>query len=410
MAHTSKKASAKKAATKPAKKAAQKPAKKATRKDAAKMTLKLGARKGATRKPGAKKAPTKRVAARKLAAKKAAAKKAAAKKVALKSGALRKVGDHEYVDQKSASKKSAAGGGQTGRGAGGGPDFAEFPAGAVTRYSTLVCLACVFDLFTKQLGLAPRTAYAEIRRYAPSAEELTAPARQRPFFESADKTARCPYCDAARRWHARLDTYRVEGGKGTDAARKKLFASLPESDEQFQIFETKRAAREVFFEWLDALGRRLDFESDDHEWMLGATRAFLERREPKTDWSQVFEGLRQVRRSQRLEEGWERDGARLFLAPPLYNDALLVQYLVSRSHRHGGRTLEGRLTLPEFVRRLRFAGHLDAQGITDRDQFDVLEKLVEQLTGGDRPVRLHYLVDRRDLLDKVKTAYESSRQ
>ncbi|HYP53368.1 MAG TPA: hypothetical protein VEQ42_07500, partial [Pyrinomonadaceae bacterium] len=194
-------------------------------------------------------------------------------------------------------------------------------------------------------------------------------------------------------------------GKATDAARKTLLKSLPVSDEQFQHFETKRTAREVFFEWLDALGRRLDFESDDEAWMLEATRAILERREPKTDWAEVFEGLRQVRRSQRLEAGWEREGSRLFLAPALYNDALLVQYLVSRSHRHGGRTLEGRLTLVEFVRRLRFAGHLDAQGITERDQFDVLERLVEQLTGGDAPVKLHYLVDRRDLLDKVKSAY-----
>jgi hypothetical protein len=111
-----------------------------------------------------------------------------------------------------------------------------------------------------------------------------------------------------------------------------------------------------------------------------------------------------VRRSQRLEEGWERDGNRLFLAPPLYNDALLVQYLASRSHKHGGRTLDGRLTLVELVRRMRWSGHLGAQGITERDQYEVLEKLVEHLSG-DGAVKLYYLVDRRDLLDKVKTVY-----
>jgi hypothetical protein len=131
------------------------------------------------------------------------------------------------------------------------------------------------------------------------------------------------------------------------------------------------------------------------------------RREPKTDWAEAFEGVRQLRRSQRLEEGWERDGSRLFLAPALYNDALLVQYLLSRSHKHGGRTLEGRLTLLELVRRMRYSGHLDALGLTERDQFDVLEKLVEHLTGGDATVKLYYILDRRVFLDKVKTVYSS---
>jgi hypothetical protein len=282
-------------------------------------------------------------------------------------------------------------------------DFSDFPPGTVTEYTTLLCLACIFDVFTAQLGLAPRTAYSEIKRHAPTIEEMTAPQAARPYFDSDEKNPRCPYCNSAKRWHARLDTYRIEGGKTTDAARRALLKSLPKSEEQFQTIETKSDRRTLFFEWLDTLGRNLDFETDD--WLVEATRAYLERREPKTAWAEVFEGLRSLRRSQRLEEGWERDGARLFLAPPLYNDALLVQYLVSRSHKHGGRTLEGRLTLIELVRRLRYSGHLDAQGITERDQFDVLEKLVEHLTGGEGAVKLYYLVDRRDFLEKVKTVY-----
>ncbi|MCA1850476.1 MAG: hypothetical protein LC672_05380, partial [Acidobacteria bacterium] len=96
---------------------------------------------------------------------------------------------------------------------------------------------------------------------------------------------------------------------------------------------------------------------------------------------------------------------RLFLSPALYNDVLFVQYLVSRSHKHGGRTFEGRLTLTELVRRLRYGGYLDAQGITERDQFDVLEKLVEHMTGGEGAVKLYYVLDRRDFLEKVKTVY-----
>lgn len=281
-------------------------------------------------------------------------------------------------------------------------DFGGFPAGSVTRHEVTLCLSCIFKLFTNQLGLAPRTAYNEIRRYAPTVEELTSRDPQRPFFKPTDgKSSHCPYCDAPKRWHAAVRVYRVEGGKASDAARRALVKKLPTKDEQFLITEEKKAARQVFFEWLERLGQTLDFE-DDATWMLAAARAYLERRAPKTDWAAAFEGARAVRRSQRIEEGWERDGARLFLAPALYNDVLLVQYLVSRSHRHGGRTFEGRLTLPDLVGRLRRGGHLDAQGITDRDRFDVLEQLVEHLTGGDAPARLHFITDRRELLDRAR--------
>ena len=282
-------------------------------------------------------------------------------------------------------------------------DLEGFAPGTVTKHARLVCLACIFDLFTKQLGLAPRTAYSEIKRHAPTPAELTAPQPTRPYFDSDEKHPRCPHCDAAKRWHARFDLYRVEGGKTTDAARRALVKSLPKADEQFQVTEVKTTLRAVFFSWLETLGRALDF--DDERWLIAATRAYLERAEPKTDWNEAFDGVRAVRRSQRISEGWERDGARLFLAPALYGDALLVQYLVSRSHAHGGVTLEGRLTLVELVRRLRQTGTLDARGITERDQFEVFEKLIEGLTGGDAPVKLHYILDRRDFLDKVKTVY-----
>jgi hypothetical protein len=149
----------------------------------------------------------------------------------------------------------------------------------------------------------------------------------------------------------------------------------------------------------------LDFETDA-AWMHAAAREYLQRREPKEDWAQVFGGVRQVRRSQRLGEGWEREGGRLFLAPAIYNDVLLVQYLVSRSHRHGGRTFEGRLTLRELARGMRHGGHLAAQGIDARDDFEVFEQLVEHLTGGDAPAKLHFIIDRRELLDTAREVYD----
>jgi hypothetical protein len=282
-------------------------------------------------------------------------------------------------------------------------DLSAFPPGSVTEYSTLVCLACVFDIFTTQLGFAPRTAYSEIRKYSPTIAELTAPKALRPFFDSDDKQAHCSYCNAAKRWHARLETVRIEGGKATDAARRVLIKKLPLKDNQFQVIETRSEKRAIFFDWLDTLVRNLNL--DDQAWLLEATQAYLARTEPKTKWSEVFEALRAVRRSQRLSQGWEREGSRLFLAPSTYNEALIVQYLVSRSHVHGGQTLEGRLTLFELIRRLRYSGYLDAQEISGADQFEILDAIVEKLAGGQGKVKLYHIVDRREFLDKVKSVY-----
>jgi len=282
------------------------------------------------------------------------------------------------------------------------PDSSEFPPGTVTEYTTLVCLACIFDIFTKQIGLAPRSAYSEIKRYSPTVEELTSPKAVRPFFDSDEKHPRCPYCDAAKRWHARLDTHCIEGGKTTDAPRRKLVKSLEKKGDQFAITEMKSDRRRAFFDWLDTL--RISIDLSNAEWLFAATKAFLERKEPKQDWDSTFEGLRSIRPSARLEDGCEHEGSRLFLSPALYNESLLVQYLVSRSHEHGGRTLAGRLTLMELIRRLRRGGYLEAHQISDTDQFEIFEKIVDEVAGSGN-LKLYYIVDRREFLDKVKSVY-----
>src|SRR5690242_19584734 len=78
------------------------------------------------------------------------------------------------------------------------------------------------------------------------------------------------------------------------------------------------------------------------------SRHYLSRKEPKTDWQAPFDRIRSIRRSRLLENGWEVDHGRLFLAPILFDELLLVQYPVRRSHRVGGQTLEGRYTLSEL--------------------------------------------------------------
>ena len=283
-------------------------------------------------------------------------------------------------------------------------DFSGFPPGTVTEYTTLVCLACIFDIFTKQIGLAPRSAYSEIKRYSPTVEELTSRKAVRPFFDSDEKHPRCPYCNAAKRWHARLDTYAIEGGKTTDAPRRKLVKSVEKKKDQFAVIEVKSDRRSAFFDWLDTL--RISLDLNEESWLQDATKAYLERKEPKQSWSEVFEGLRTVRPSSRLADGWQRDGTRLFLAPPLYNECLLVQYLVSRSHDHGGRTLEGRLTLLELIRRLRNSGYLTAHSISATDQFEIFEKLLDEVAGSGN-LKVYYFVDRREFIDKVKSVYAS---
>ena len=283
-------------------------------------------------------------------------------------------------------------------------DFSDFPPGTVTEYTTLVCLACIFDIFTKQIGLAPRSAYTEIKRYSPTVEELTSRKAVRPFFDSEEKHPRCPYCNAAKRWHARLDTHCVEGGKTTDAPRRKLVKTVEKKKDQFSVLELKSNRRNAFFDWLDTL--RITLDLDEPSWLLEATKAYLERKIPKENWAEVFEGLRTVRPSSRLEDGWERDGTRLFLAPPLYNESLLVQYLVSRSHEHGGRTLEGRLTLMELIRRMRKGGYLASHSIEGVDQFEIFEKLLDEVAGSGQ-LKLYYIVDRREFIEKVKSVYAS---
>ena len=331
-------------------------------------------------------------------------------------------------------------------------DLSEFPRGSVTEFTTLVCLACIFDIFTKQLGLAPRTAFSEIKRHTPTIEELTNRNAMRPYFDSDEKHPHCPYCGSAKRWLARFDTYVIEGGKTTDPPRRALIKKLPTAGEQFVIVEKKSDSRAVLFEWLDTLGVNLDL--NDERWLLDATRNYLARRDPKTNWEDMITNVRAVRRSSRLTEGCEVDGTRLFLAPKIYAEAILIQYLVSRSHAHGGLTSEGRLTLMDLIRRLRYFGYLEQIGITEREPGEVFEKLIDHLAAThdwtrvsaapakssketkskksskkatkkatktrksktaqpepdeivSEPVKLHYLIDRRDFLEKVKSVYAS---
>jgi hypothetical protein len=279
-------------------------------------------------------------------------------------------------------------------------DLSDFPPESITVLERWICLACVSDIFTRHLDLAPRTAHLEIKRYTPTLSELHAPVA-RPWFLTEPVQQFCPYCGSVSKWHTRLTVDRIESGKATDALRRKLLKSLPQSENQFVVHEEKATQQHAFFEWLEKISAGLDLE--DPMWLRDVSRHYLSRKEPKTDWPAQFGEIHSIRRSRRLETGWEVDSGRLFLAPTLFDELLLVQYLVSRSHRSGGLTLEGRYTLPELFARLRNAGYLRAVGIQAQNPADALEQLVAYLGGGEAAIKFYHIVDRRDFLAKVNS-------
>jgi hypothetical protein len=283
-------------------------------------------------------------------------------------------------------------------------DLSAFPAEAVTRNQIHICLACVLDVFTRHMGIAPRTAHLEIKRYMPSIAELNAAQATRPYFRPASPGDSCPYCGSSSKRHAHLSVHRIESGKATDAPRRELVKKLPKSGDPFVILEEKATRQHAFYQWLDKTSAEIEHEESeegDHRWLRDVSRHYLSRKEPKEDWRTLFGQTHAIRRSRRLEEGWEVDTGRLFLAPLLFDELLLVQYLVSRSHRAGGLTLEGRYTLPELFVRLRKAGYLRAVGVHAQNPSDAFEELLAYLGGGESSLKFYYIVDRREFLDRV---------
>jgi hypothetical protein len=274
-------------------------------------------------------------------------------------------------------------------------DLSGFPAESVVTQKLGLCLACTLDVLTRHMGLSTERARSEIRRHNPSPAELSTAAPARPYFNwPADV---CPYCGAPPRWHARLGIVRIEGGKTADSPRRTLLKKIGESA-NFTVIEEKSTERDALYQWLAKTSAGLDMES--RGWLLEAAGHWLGRRLPKEDWTAIFKQIRYVRRSRRLEEGFEVEPQCLNLAPVLFDEVLLVQYLLSRSHKAGGQTFEGRLTLMDLFQRLRGGGYLRRMGIATGNPSEALEQLLEIL-GGEGRVKFHYVVDRRDFLARL---------
>lgn len=285
--------------------------------------------------------------------------------------------------------------------------FDSIPASAVAKTTLKICLKCAFDVFTKQLKLAPRTAYSELKKHVPEEADLTGAGTSRPHFFDAQGLDHCPYCNGSKRWFADFHIIRVDANPSFEKERKKLWASLKKQSDRFALWTPERTQMQIFSEWLERLNRSLSFEN--HGWLLDAAIAQVKRSAPSNDWDSILSnGVRRVQISRQVEESWRYEDGWLYVSPALYGDVIMVQHLLSRSHLHGGRTFEGRLTFQELVRRLRRAGYFEAKGIRSGDSYEAFEEAVAGLVDSG-PSAVYYAVDRGDYLAKLKSVYEKKR-
>ena len=285
--------------------------------------------------------------------------------------------------------------------------FDVLPSSAISKTTLKICLKCAFDVFTKQLKLTPRTAYSELKKHVPEESDITGAATTRPHFFDDPDFDHCPYCNGTKRWFADFHAIRIDAHPTFEKERKKLWSALKKLPERFALWSPERTKMQIFSEWLDRLNRSLRFEED--QWLLDAAISHIKRSAPSNDWEKILaNGVRRVQLSRQVEEGWRYEDGWLYVSPSLYGDVIMVQHLISRSHQHGGRTFEGRLTFQELIRRLRRIGYFEAKDIKADDPYEEFEFAVSKLVDSG-PAAVYYAVDRKDYLDKLKAIYDKKK-
>ena len=286
--------------------------------------------------------------------------------------------------------------------------FEMIPRSLLFEVTLTLCLKCAFDFFTKQLKLAPRTAYSELKKHVPGESDFTGAATSRPHFFEGSDVDHCPYCNASKRWFARFKAIRIDSHPSIEKERKKLWSALKKDPERFALWTHQKTPTEIFSEWLERLKRRSNLDSD--EWLIPAAVEAVQRSHPSVDLDSVVQtGVKRVQISRQLDVDWNYSDGWLYLAPETYGDILLIQYLISRSHLHGGRTVEGRLTLQELMSRLKRIGYFEAKGIQFSDLYQTLEESVDKLVASG-PTAVYYAVDRSDYIKQLRTVYDKKRE
>lgn len=285
--------------------------------------------------------------------------------------------------------------------------FDSIPTSAVSKTTLKICLKCAFDVFTRQLKLTPRTAYSELKKHVPEEADITGAATSRPHFFGRSGLDHCPYCNGSKRWFAEFHAIRIDAHASFEKERKKLWAALKKQPDRYTLWSPERTKMQIFSEWLERLNRSLSF--DDDKWLLDAAIAQIKRSAPSNDWENVLSsGVRRVQLSRQVDDSWRYEDGWLYVTPVLYGDVIIVQHLISRSHQHGGRTFEGRLTFQELIRRLRRIGYFESKGVPANDAYEEFELAVGKLVDSG-PAAVYYAVDRKDYLDKLKAIYEKKR-
>jgi hypothetical protein len=284
--------------------------------------------------------------------------------------------------------------------------FGSLPSSAVSETTLVICLKCAFDFFTRQLKLAPRTAYTELRKHVPEETDFSGASTARPHFFK-DGIDHCPYCNAPKRWFAQFRAVRVDAHPSFEKERKKLWAELKKNPDRFTLWHPTRTQMQIFSEWLERLHKSTNL--DDEAWLLPVALLYVRRANPSHDLEEAIAGgVNRVQLSRQVDDSWRYENGWLYVSPLLYGDVLLVQHLLSRSHLHGGRSFEGRLTLQELMRRLRRIGYFSAKGIETDDPMEQFELAFARIVDSG-PTGVYYAVDRAEYLDKLKSIYEKKR-
>ena len=286
-----------------------------------------------------------------------------------------------------------------------GLNWDSVPQALLSERSVQVCLKCGFDVMTRQMGLAARTAYTEMRKFSPASSDFHGRI-ERPLFHSSNPKSRCPYCDAAKRWITTIRRVEIDEHRDARKPVRALIASIKKKPGDYIILKEAKNSVEVFSDWLERTNSELDFEAET--WLLDAARAFLPRREPTADWTTIDE-ITRIQLSRRNENDSEKVGSRLFVSPALYGDVLVIQYLLSKTHLHGALTFEGRLTLFEFFHRLRRLGYLESKKIEADDPSTMLEGAIASIASeGD--IKPHFVIDRTEYLEQLRSLYEGMKK
>lgn len=287
-------------------------------------------------------------------------------------------------------------------------NFDSIPSSALSVTTLTICLKCAFDFFTKQLKLSAQKAYSELKKHIPEETDFTGASTSRPHFFLSEEITHCPYCNGPKQWFAQFLAYRIDAHPSFEKERKKLWTALKKEPDRFTLWKPERTSMQIFSEWLDRLNRTLDFEDDS--WLLQIGLEQVKRAAPSNKWDEILaSGVRRIQISRQVEGDWSYEAGILYVSPPIYGDILMVQHLLSRSHLHGGRTFEGRLTLQELIWRLRRIGYLEARQIEAREPYEIFEQAVARLVDSG-PAAVYYAVDRSHYLEKLKTIYDKKRK